>query len=160
MYMITPSKFITASAALFFLFALGGCQKNMTVDATSSDGSATARRSIGNADEFEIALGETVIFERKGLELTFTSIRRESRCPSDVVCITEGEAVIALDGLIKGGDELAIDARIPGLAPIPYEANDRLQIGTYTIQLQELSPYPNTSVDSLAVYRAKFRIIE
>ena len=52
---------------------------------------------------FAHAVGETVLLEQ-GLGVSFTSVIGGSRCPSDVVCVREGNAAIAIDVAIADED--------------------------------------------------------
>ena len=51
------------------------------------------KRIIG--DEFEIAYGQTIVHEAYDLEISFDRIE-ESRCPPEVLCFWEGDAVVSL----------------------------------------------------------------
>jgi hypothetical protein len=49
------------------------------------------------ATEQAVALGDTVWFGNSGISVVFREVRQDSRCPSDVMCVWSGNAVVALD---------------------------------------------------------------
>ena len=69
--------------------------------------------------------------------ISFTKLVTDSRCPSDVVCVWAGTAIIELGTCdIEGG---AIELEI--YKPVEYSINDQ----KYYIELTALSPYPSVA---------------
>ncbi len=106
-------------------------------------------------EEFELGLGDTALIESTKIELTFSFVSSDNRCPSDVVCITAGEGVI----LLSYSDPFSIgrqfQATIPGLVRTPYLDNENLRHNGNSIVLLRLDPYPDSGVThSLREYRA------
>jgi hypothetical protein len=57
--------------------------------------STGAVRPIGLGQEQQLAPGESV--QVGGLRVTFTRVENDSRCPVDVVCVWEGDALVKLE---------------------------------------------------------------
>jgi hypothetical protein len=47
--------------------------------------------------EFELGINQIGVIEAENLEIDFWNVSEDSRCPSDVVCVWEGRAVIELN---------------------------------------------------------------
>ena len=89
---------------------------------------------------YEIDFEETVN-HNKALEITFSDIE-DSRCPTDVVCVWEGQADVELTAFFENDDaptvfHLISRAGQPALA-------DTLLNG-YHFQLLEVDPYPDNA---------------
>lgn len=46
--------------------------------------------------QVQIPLGETLLLDEEGFAITFGRVLEDSRCPTGVQCITEGNALVAL----------------------------------------------------------------
>jgi hypothetical protein len=82
-----------------------------------------------------LARGETVTTDGSSVRLQFVNVTGESRCPSDVVCIQAGDAVVhihSIDG--DGVADYELHAGDPGRAA---ETERGLRV-----QLVDLQPYP------------------
>lgn len=73
------------------------------------------------------------------LTLTFDSVLEDSRCPSQVTCAEAGFARILLETTFSDEEPLTYE-----LNTQPTSALDEITHGPYTIQLVELTPYPET----------------
>ncbi len=87
------------------------------------------------------------------LKVTFVRVTGDSRCPGDALCITAGDAQVALETTYLGAkhsNELALVAA----------AKRAVQRGTYTITFDALTPYPFASLGPVApsAYRATFKV--
>ena len=85
---------------------------------------------------FTLKVGETAVFE--DTFLTFTAVSEDSRCPKDVTCVWEGQAIVELD--VVGSDGRTSQLQLNTNPPENNLTNDQ-----YSIQLQDLAPYPQTS---------------
>ena len=98
---------------------------------------------------FELPLGRTATLNGTAVKITFTSVKTDSRCPTDVQCVWAGEAKIELTvstggtaeaktlSLTPPDNETTVgDTRIRfvGLAPVPRQA-DRDKPREYVAQL-------------------------
>jgi hypothetical protein len=96
---------------------------------------------------FIVSEGETAVVDDV-LSLTFSAVTEDSRCPTDVQCIWEGNAIVELGVAVDDGPttRLYLDTN-PGFGTIAtYDA--------YTIGLLGLEPYPATGTPRIGPYRA------
>jgi hypothetical protein len=96
---------------------------------------------------FVLHMGDSAVLEG-GIRLMFASVMEDSRCPTDVQCVWEGNAEIAIE--VGTADEPAVRLSLntnPGFAT---EATFR----SYTISLIDLQPYPSTAPKTVEPYRA------
>ncbi len=119
--------------------------------AACSTGSLGPNVQQTGKDEFAVGYGASFVVPGTVLEIGFQAVLGDSRCPSDVVCVWEGEGRIEL-GLTMGDGPT-----------VPVELNTRGPLSTahggYTITLIELAPYPvSTRPHVLAEYVAHLRV--
>src|SRR5712691_9516417 len=62
-------------------------------DGSSSHGMVRATRDI----PFQLRVNQTAFIDSLNLSIGFVAVSEDSRCPSDVVCIWEGQATINVD---------------------------------------------------------------
>lgn len=86
---------------------------------------------------FELQVGETATFP--DLVISLDSVSNDSRCPSDVVCIWEGNAEVYIT-VSMDNDETVTTLHSNGGEKYPKEA----LVNGYTIKLNALSPYPES----------------
>ena len=88
---------------------------------------------------FALAPGQTAEIKRSGTRITFRQVREDSRCPTDVTCVWEGDAkvevVVSRTGAPDETKILSIKApnnetrvgnlriRFVGLTPVPRQAD-------------------------------------
>ena len=89
------------------------------------------------------------------LTLTFIEVTADSRCPGDALCISPGDA------------QVAIATRLPGLGPslaaelhLNEPSKRSTERGDYKVTFEALAPYPFLSLGPISpgAYRATFRI--
>jgi len=91
---------------------------------------------VSLADPFTLAPGETVQVEGTGLRVTFESVGADSRCPVDVTCVWEGDAVVV------------VSVRPAEAAPARHELHtsgrypNEVDAGGYGVRLVDLAPVP------------------
>ncbi len=87
--------------------------------------------------EFELKVGDTAVIEDEDLHIQFWNVPEDSRCPSDVNCVWEGQARVTLRVARDGEEqqEIEVIAR-GGLGPAP------VRFGDYTIELIRIEPVP------------------
>ena len=90
---------------------------------------------------FQLKIGQTALIESKNVSVRFLNVTEDSRCPSDVVCVWEGQVTILLSIMhndqelgdfaltIRGGDETLADKTFDG----------------YSIEVMQVEPYPKAS---------------
>jgi len=98
----------------------------------TSCGNSDATAGLG--DPVELALGESVSIESEDLSVTFTAVIEDSRCPSDVQCVWEGNAKIKLTLSKLGASD----------KPVSLNSSKRFETEVsylnYRIKLLDVSP--------------------
>lgn len=82
----------------------------------------------------DLRVGESVVFPGEGLQLRLNSVSEDSRCPSDVACVTAGQASIVLTALRAGSSQQTFSLTIP--------TPDSALYAGYEIRFLDLRPYP------------------
>jgi hypothetical protein len=85
---------------------------------------------------FDLGVGQTAMMT-DGLRIRFDTVRSDSRCPMDALCVRAGEAVIAITLSLPG--EAAIGRE---LETVP--ARSRTTYSRFTITLSQVQPYPRS----------------
>ena len=96
--------------------------------------------------------GQWVSFVGRPLEVAFLRVLQDSRCPKNVQCVWQGDAVIQLQVKSADGGFDVVEARLPGGAA-PTDTTVPWDIGAgYRFRLLNLDPYPvaGVQVDSSA----------
>jgi hypothetical protein len=118
--------------------------------------SATAVPSAqSNTETHQIEAGSTLTLTGSGITVTFVAVREDSRCPTGVQCIWEGDAAVGFR-VARGTAEAVL---------LELHTSDRFaresQAHGVTIRLERLDPHPsadqpvapNAYVATLAVTR-------
>lgn len=85
---------------------------------------------------FFLHIGETAVIKGSGTRITFREVTQESRCPSNVTCVWEGDASIDVS---LSPDQGPTESRVLSLSPLNKEA----RIGDLVIRFVGLAPYPS-----------------
>jgi hypothetical protein len=103
--------------------------------------------------EFILAGGQEATIRGEDLRLRFTEVLEDSRCPTQVECYWTGQARIAVLVQPPGREPTTVQFNTN---PAPGQNVQKAQVGEYTVSLQSLDPYPQTSDESIALeqYRA------
>lgn len=96
---------------------------------------------------FDLRLGATAVLE-DGLEVTFAEVVADSRCPTDVQCVWEGNAEVGVDLTLSEGDAKSL--RLNTNPSFETEAS----LPGYTVGLLGLAPYPRAVAPPDEAYRA------
>ncbi|NWG36602.1 hypothetical protein [Nitrososphaera sp.] len=91
---------------------------------------------------FELKVGEQAVIEPEDVAVTFVEMAGDSRCPSDVVCIWEGQASVIV-AVEVAGEDMGERTLVIGADPSPSAA-----FGQYSVRLVGLEPYPQSSVQT------------
>ena len=104
---------------------------------TGSQPDLSAVRHVDFNKEFELRPGQQAVV---GNELTigFQSVNGDSRCPSDVTCIQEGNASVVLTVASDGRESQKLE-----LQHLSQVFSNRA-CGTYSVELVQLIPYPRS----------------
>jgi len=102
--------------------------------------------------EFLLRVGDTAAVEGAGLGVRFDGVTSDSRCPSNAICVTLGDAVAVFTVTGGGERETVVLHTEPG-------DGQREQLGAWTLRLVRLDPYPYAgSPISASDYRATLRV--
>jgi hypothetical protein len=83
---------------------------------------------------FVLAPGEAATIEEESINVLFDRVSGDSRCPSDVVCIQGGDAIVNIEVTGPGFDRTAYELHTGSTDPVRH--------GDLTIALVALFPYP------------------
>ncbi len=112
-----------------------------------------ASSSVPAGREFQVKAGESVSVQGAGLELRFSHVAQDSRCPADVVCVRMGdaEAVFAVTASGRPADVVSLHTE-PG-------RGQRAEVGEWILTLSRLDPYPYASRPVVSSdYQATLRV--
>jgi hypothetical protein len=147
---------------------LSGCGNGSNPAAPSQPSTPAPAPSTPINQTSTLAPGESTAV-RDGnheLQVRFTEVTSDSRCPSDVVCVVAGEATLTFSVTTTISNELANGAMARlsmsstmQLSTVPSRASQRID-DNYTVVLESLQPYPFASQKPLdpQLYRATVRI--
>ena len=124
--------------AQIFLILIGFLAITLASLEQESFAQSSAPMSIdANLDsEFVLQINQSAEIKSEYITVTFFNVTSDSRCPSDVTCIWQGQAGIEI-GVQKGEVESSVSLSIGGDSS-PEESI----FNSYLIQLVDLSPYP------------------
>ena len=89
-------------------------------------------------EQFQLKFGQTTFIHSENIKVRFLDVTGDSRCPSDVVCIWEGQVEILVN-VLKNNQDLG------DLTLVNRAGNDDLATQTfdgYSIKLAKVEPYP------------------
>ena len=98
--------------------------------------SPSAPRAVSLAERFTLAPGQTAQIDGAALRVTFESVSADSRCPVDVTCVWEGDAVVIVSVQATGSARVQRELHTSGRYPTEAEAGD------YRVRLVEVAPVP------------------
>lgn len=76
--------------------------------------------SVALPSTVTLAVGETVVIDSADVEITFSAVTEDSRCPVDVTCVWAGRAVVALAVGTAGSGASTVELEVGGQ---PLEAH-------------------------------------
>lgn len=107
--------------------------------------------SAGLDLDFVLPVGATAVVGQGELRITFMEVVEDSRCPTDVTCVWEGNGKIALE-LNHSGIEIAVAINTT-LDPATAEFRG------YVVRLIDLEPQPiSVQPTDPSTYRATLRV--
>ena len=124
------------------------------IAACASGGNGSTSPTPAVNEEFTLAPGQTATVRGTNVRLTFERVSEDSRCPTDVTCIWEGDAVVVLK-VKAGAEEATREVHTQGGEPRSRKA----PAGDYVVTLVRLDPAPrSTSTIEPSAYRATLRV--
>lgn len=103
-------------------------------------------------NEVSIRFEQKVTLPTQGLVIQFAAIESDSRCPTGVECIWEGEVLVKLS--ISQTDQEPVSV-VLGLSPRPEVQKSRIVDG-HTVELISVNPYP---IHGVTVPYKKYEIV-
>lgn len=106
-------------------------------------------------EKFTLKVGQSARIEGEDLKIRFDAVESDSRCPSDVVCVRAGEAVIKVTATQAGKSStltMIEEGLTSGLNVVDYK--------NYRIEFR-LTPYPVSTVElKQGDYRLELKVTE
>jgi hypothetical protein len=87
---------------------------------------------------FKLQVTKSALEPTSGVQLTFKSVLGDSRCPTGVVCVWQGEAVVEVNIKVNGKD-------YGDFKMSTYNAT-LIDLGNYYVQFRNLYPYPAINI--------------
>lgn len=98
--------------------------------------------------EQQFQLDQSFVSNDNLLKFKVTGIN-DSRCPSDVVCIWQGEAVVTIE----------VESPLAGTLELSTLQHQTDTLGSYIFELMEVAPYPvSTKTIDLSEYNVKLKV--
>ena len=130
-----------AATVLLLAVAAWSCGSKARVgDPSSRNTSGSTSNTVTMDQEFELGPGQSALVGSEPLKVTFETITADSRCPPEVQCVWEGDAVAR------------VSASIGTQAPASLELHTnngfatQATHGTYRIRLTAVAPGPHQGV--------------
>jgi hypothetical protein len=116
--------------------------------------SAPSAERVPLGREFTLAVGQSAVVGDTGLRLSLEGVSQDSRCPSDVQCVWEGDATVALAVAAAPGPRAEYELHTSGRYAREVEH------GPYTVTLVRLAPVPKSgAVLEPSAYRATLLVV-
>jgi hypothetical protein len=96
--------------------------------------------------DVDIRHGEMTSLDNGALHLTFIQVDEDSRCPREVDCVWQGQAVATIHVVADGQDHG--DVALTLASQPPNDSAPVATVGAYDLRLDALSPYPMSSQPS------------
>jgi hypothetical protein len=114
---------------------------SLVLGCSDAAGSRTRAENNEPHGELRVGFGQTVMFQRERLKIKFAALVNDSRCPTDVTCVLEGDAEIVVEAR-RANDESQ---------NLRLHTNQRFaqrgQYQRYEITLVGLAPYPRSDTE-------------
>ncbi|HEX5457978.1 MAG TPA: hypothetical protein VFX64_06290 [Candidatus Nitrosotalea sp.] len=104
-------------------------------------------------DQFQLKVNQ-IALEPENISVKFLNVTGDSRCPSDVTCIWQGDVIVVVN-ILKNNYDMGNSSLINGLG----ENNATTIPGRYLLQLVKVEPYPTSgTLIPLSNYTATFSL--
>lgn len=116
----------------------------------SGGGNAPTSPTPALNEEFTLSPGQTATVNGTNVRLTFDRVSEDSRCPTDVNCVWEGDAVVVLKVKAEA-EEATREVHTQG----GDSRSRKAPVGDYVVTLVRLEPAPrSTTTIEASAYRA------
>lgn len=145
------SSFQTLGIAAALIATLS-CARTTRCDSATGACAATAPRTAALGQDVELAPGKVVDVGTSGIRISLESIAADSRCPTDVQCVWEGNATARVLVLA--------DARVPRTVDLNSSVDPKqILVEGYLLRFVALAPAPvSTTSISQGSYRLTVRL--
>lgn len=110
-----------------------GCSTALNLNFTENQ--AMAR--VGK--EFQIKVGQQLKLEGADLQVKFTGVPQDSRCPTNVNCVWAGNAEVSLEWVVdKCPTSITLNTHAAS------GKGDESKVGGFRVKLIKLEPYPHS----------------
>lgn len=126
--MFTTSRLMLAACSLLL-----GCSTALNLNITENQTMARV------AKEFQIKVGQQLKLEGADLQVKFTGVPQDSRCPTNVNCVWAGNAEVSLEWMIdKCPTSITLNTHATS------GKGDESKVGGFRVKLIKLEPYPHS----------------
>lgn len=91
---------------------------------------------------FQLKANQTAVIESENMHLTFLQVLGDSRCPSDVLCVWEGQATVTI--IVQKDNQNLDNINLTSRAGRRHEDLARKNFAEYTVTLISVDPYPKS----------------
>lgn len=111
-------------------------------------------QSGGSKTQFQLKVNQTFLLESANIQVKFLNVTADSRCPSDVTCIWQGETKVLVNVMYNNTTNenfiLTTNSAVQNSSKI---------VGDYVIRVSQIDPYPLSGKKiSLSDYVVTFEI--
>ncbi|MBM3896527.1 MAG: hypothetical protein FJ360_02125 [Thaumarchaeota archaeon] len=131
-------KYFVASLAVLLTLGIGTANAQQTEDNNNASDQSLPPPAVfysSYREPLEIRLHQSAVIADKNMEIIFSKIVEDSRCPSDVTCVWQGRIAIQVDIQTKNESRNIILSLENATVPI----NDE-----YSFVLLDVKPYPTS----------------
>jgi hypothetical protein len=115
--------------------------------------STTGPSDVRLAEEFTLAPGESARIRGESLTVAFDSVTSDSRCPINVTCVWEGDAVVVVTLTHPARERASVELHTSG------RFARSVRYGEFEVALVKLAPEPREgSPISPTAYRATLQV--
>ena len=126
-------RFIILSLCILLLSA---CQSPTSQAPQPTTLQPTATPAVAQMNQpFQLGGGQQISLPDPNLQIKFESVLEDSRCPRSELCVQAGSARVALLITLASGESAQVE-----LSTAPNQ--ETASFDNYTIQLQNVEPYP------------------
>ena len=118
--------------SIIVIILIAGCVKQIPQESAIS----------ANLDTpFQLEINQIASIDSNDIRIKFLNITEDSRCPSDVVCVWEGQATVVVN-IVKNNQNLG-DFSLTNRAA--HEDLAMKNFDGYSIKLMKVDPYPKST---------------
>lgn len=146
------------SAGMVFMGA--GCAQNTPTNSNTANKNTNKNQNVNNAnkntntekdtsaidEDFDMAIGDVVTIEDTDMDIEFTGVKSDSRCPEDGQCLVAGKAQLEFDVTVGKED--------PESVTVTFDEGKEEQVGTtvgdYVVTVTDIEPVAPKSGEEIA----------